>query len=328
MGKNKSGKTTLLTALYRLSPIFGDSIFDRQQDYPRRYLSDYDARHDGKDPNVVTTWWAIEPAEKKTIAEKFGARALRSDTVMVQRGYGPTTNWAIGTDEPAIVKHLIDTSDLNDEEIAKIGVVGTVAGLKAKVATVTEATARQTQLIQRIDQDLPESSVFKGMIKLLSLPKFMLFSQYQRMQGRVSLDEIQAKKAAGTLNGDDQVFVALCDMAGVTLEQAASLQDFEAAVSRFEGASNKISAEIFRYWSQNRFLKVVFRLDPALPGDPPPFNAGRVFRTRIHNRLHEVTVPFDDRSTGFVWFFSFLALFSQVKKSHSLSRREDHFAAG
>lgn len=31
---------------------------------------------------------------------------------------------------------------------------------------------------------------------------------------------------------------------------------------------------------------------------------------------HEVTVDFDDRSAGFVWFFSFLVFFSQVKKIH------------
>ncbi|HMJ11855.1 MAG TPA: AAA family ATPase, partial [Polyangiaceae bacterium] len=88
-------------------------------------------------------------------------------------------------------------------------------------------------------------------------------------------------------------------------------------VAKFEGASNKITAEIFRYWSQNRFLQVQFRLDLAPPKDPAPFNSGRVFRTRIYNQLHLVTVPFDDRSTGFVWFFSFLALFSQVKKRHT-----------
>jgi predicted ATP-dependent endonuclease of OLD family len=39
-------------------------------------------------------------------------------------------------------------------------------------------------------------------------------------------------------------------------------------------------------------------------------------RTRILNTLHDMTVPFDDRSAGFVWFFSFLVLFSQVKKEH------------
>ena len=152
------------------------------------------------------------------------------------------------------------------------------------------------------------------MVKLLDLPKFMLFSQYQRMQGQVSLEQIRQRESSNMLDSADQVFIALCDMASTTVEQVASIQDFEGLVSRFEGASNKISAEMFRYWSQNKFLKVIFRLDHALPGDPPPFNSGRIFRTRILNKLHDVTVPFDDRSTGFVWFFSFLALFSQVKK--------------
>ena len=39
-------------------------------------------------------------------------------------------------------------------------------------------------------------------------------------------------------------------------------------------------------------------------------------RARIYNQLHDMTVPFSDRSAGFVWFFSFLVLFSQVKKRH------------
>jgi predicted ATP-dependent endonuclease of OLD family len=317
VGKNESGKTTLLTALYRLNPIFNDAKFDRQKDYPRRYLSDYEERHDGKDPYVITTWWSIDPTEKQAVIDKFGAGALTSDEVVVFRGYSNQTLWRVKFDEAAIIQHLIDTSDLHDEEKALLGAVKTVADLKTKTAAFAEASPRQTQLIQKIDQDFPDASAHNGIIKLLDLPKFLLFSQYQRMQGQVSLDQIQQKIASNTLTDDDQVFIALCEMASVTIAQAASLQDFEGVISRFEGASNKISAEIFKYWSQNKFLKVIFRLDPALPGDPAPFNSGRVFRTRIYNELHEATVPFDDRSTGFVWFFSFLALFSQVKKRHT-----------
>lgn len=37
---------------------------------------------------------------------------------------------------------------------------------------------------------------------------------------------------------------------------------------------------------------------------------------RIYNQLHDMTVPFDERSAGFVWFFSFLVMFSQVQKQH------------
>src|SRR5262249_33939970 len=38
-------------------------------------------------------------------------------------------------------------------------------------------------------------------------------------------------------------------------------------------------------------------------------------RARIYNALHDMTVPFSDRSAGFIWFFSFLVSFSQVKKA-------------
>ena len=72
---------------------------------------------------------------------------------------------------------------------------------------------------------------------------------------------------------------------------------------------------MFKYWTQNRNLRVLFTLDAALSGDPPPFNQGRILHTRIYNTLHDVSVNFDERSRGFVWFFSFLVLFSQVKKN-------------
>jgi predicted ATPase len=314
VGKNESGKTTLLTALYRLNPIFDDAQFAWQKDYPRRHLSDYEERHEGKDANVITTWWVIDPAEKQAITDRLGAGALASDEVVVQKGYDNITSWTVSFDEAAIVRHLADTSGFNEDDKAHIGSAETVAELKARTESLHEAAPGRWEFIQRIDRDFPQGSVTQGIVKLLVLPKFMQFSQYQRMQGQVSLDQIQQRKWSNTLESADQVFIALCEMASTTVEQVASIQDFESLVSRFEGVSNKISTEMFRYWSQNKYLKVIFRLDHALPGDPPPFNSGRIFRTRILNELHDVTVPFDDRSTGFVWFFSFLALFSQMKK--------------
>ena len=35
----------------------------------------------------------------------------------------------------------------------------------------------------------------------------------------------------------------------------------------------------------------------------------------MKNNLHGVTVPFSERSAGFIWFFSFLVKFAQIKKS-------------
>jgi hypothetical protein len=315
VGKNEAGKTALLTALYRLNPIFSThATFDRHKDYPRRHLGDYEERHEGQDANVVTTWWELEPSDAERVATVVGSAAMTSSQVKVSKGYDNALHWDVQIDEAAIVAHLIDGSALHDEEKAHVSSAKTLAELKARVATIPKASPRRDDLTRRIDAVAPEASASKAITKLLDLPTFLLFSQYQRMQGQVSLEQVLQRKATNTLTDNDQVFVALCDMASVTIEEVAAIKQFENLIARFEGASNKISAEIFRYWSQNRSLKVQFRLDPAQPGDAAPFNVGNIFRTRIYSQLHEVTVPFDERSSGFVWFFSFLALFSQVKK--------------
>ena len=59
------------------------------------------------------------------------------------------------------------------------------------------------------------------------------------------------------------------------------------------------------------------RVEQARPGDPAPLNTGTIARARIDNQLHRVDTPFSERSAGFVWFFSFLVKFAQVRDEDS-----------
>ena len=56
-------------------------------------------------------------------------------------------------------------------------------------------------------------------------------------------------------------------------------------------------------------------LTEGKPQDAPPFNSGPIARARVENNLHRVSVPFSERSAGFIWFFSFLVKFAQIRKS-------------
>ena len=82
-----------------------------------------------------------------------------------------------------------------------------------------------------------------------------------------------------------------------------------------EGVSNRLTDETFSYWSLNQDLQVEFDYTDGKSADPPPFNAGHVISLRVRNKRHRVTVGFEERSTGFVWFLSFLAWFSQMEKT-------------
>jgi hypothetical protein len=94
-----------------------------------------------------------------------------------------------------------------------------------------------------------------------------------------------------------------------------SIDNSEELIADLEAASAPITEQISRYWSQNTSLRVSFLLHPGKPQDPPPFDEGQILETRILNTRHNLTLNFDERSTGFAWFFSFLVWFSQVKRA-------------
>jgi len=48
-----------------------------------------------------------------------------------------------------------------------------------------------------------------------------------------------------------------------------------------------------------------------------PFNTGTVVHARVWNTLHRASVPFSERSAGFVWFFSFLVQFAAMRDETS-----------
>lgn len=48
-------------------------------------------------------------------------------------------------------------------------------------------------------------------------------------------------------------------------------------------------------------------------GAAPPFNVGPILEIRVYNKRHRMSVHFDERSRGFVWFFSFLSYFTAIE---------------
>lgn len=320
VGKNEAGKTALLQALYKLNPhVAAHAKFDKENDYPRRALLDFDERHPEGDATAIRTWWELSDDDVEAVEEVLGEKALKTTKIEVERGYKDGRRWTVEVDETVVLDHLLAEAELHAEEAAEAKKTGSVEKLKKWVEQQGgNASERHKTLKGLLDEGFKRGSATLAAIDVLEplLPKFVFFSQYDRMLGQVSLEQVSKNEAENKLDDDERVFLAFLALVGTSTKELAALNKFEPMIARLEAASIKISSEIFKYWTQNRHLKVLFRLDTAKPGDPHPFNTGTVLRTRVLNTHHDVSVGFDDRSTGFVWFFSFLVLFSQVRKTH------------
>lgn len=315
-GKNESGKTALLQALRRLNPVEkSERNFISLMEYPRRRMQDVDSG----DPSlaaVLTTRWQLSDEDLDIVSRVIGPETLKDTLVTIERGYTDESQWSAAVDEKQLIIFLAGQSGKLTEQ-AKRRVLGcdSLTELHKQLTKETSTTKGEQQLLDYIDKNMPKLDPLA--ILRSRLPKFLYFPTYGTLPGKVPVEQLSGQiEAEEDLTEGDEYFLALLQLANTDLKQLQEAGQFEQLRATLEAVSNRLSDEIFEYWTQNRSLAVDFSYDEARPQDPPPFNDGHVFHLRVRNQRHRVTVGFDERSAGFVWFFSFLVWFSQTEKSY------------
>lgn len=317
VGKNEAGKTALLSALHLLNPlnpINGKTAFDDVMDYPSKRFSAYKKVRDTQPATVVTATFELDNGELDIIKGDLGDGILTSPEVTVSKGYGPRTTYSSSCSEQKAVEHL--TAKVEAPAAAKKAIQGasTIKALVEALRAVDEPHSTVAELITEIEGWRQEDIELHLIDCYLScwLPRFFYFSDYSTMKGKVSLPDLKTKEAAGTLDESDRTFLALLETVDADLSDFEQV-DFEALTRELEGAANGITNDAFTYWRQNPGLRVMIQMSQGNPSDPAPLDTGPIVNVRIYNPKHAVTVPFDERSRGFVWFFSFYAYFSNLK---------------
>lgn len=145
-----------------------------------------------------------------------------------------------------------------------------------------------------------------------SLPRFLYFDDYRLLEGKINLESLNQRKANKQLTEADETALGLFELAGIRLDDLIGEEGYENSKAKLEAIGLTITQQVFEYWKQNQELAVEFDIK-ADPTDQPPFNTGKNLYIRIKNLRHGVTVPFDQRSKGFIWFFSFMVWFSAVE---------------
>jgi predicted ATP-dependent endonuclease of OLD family len=317
VGKNESGKTAFLQALRRINPVdSANSGFDLR-DYPRKGYVRYKRRHDEEPATVVRVEFELTEPEMDELESEFGQGVLRSSTVVVSKNYKDELSWSIDVNESAVVKSVIKRATLPLEVQRYAGDSDTWEQLKARLESLEARPPNAQQLLDELQKRF-EKGVEQQIIEnhlMPNLPVFVYFDNYSGMRGRISIQDIKRKQFnPQDVDDADRIFLALLNLVGADLGDLESETNYEYLKAELESASIGISDEIFEFWKQNTQLRVEFDLSPANPKDAPPLNEGTILHVRIWNDRHRVSVPFDERSRGFVWFFSFLVYFSQMEE--------------
>jgi len=137
VGKNESGKTAFLHALYRLHPARGNASFSVPTQYPAWREKKDRQTENLEEVTPVRVVFRLDDDDTTAIRERFGAKALTLDTIELSRSYDGTLEYTLPTVEQPAVQHVAAQ--------ARITLTGVAKEAKAK-QIFSELTAFATEL--------------------------------------------------------------------------------------------------------------------------------------------------------------------------------------
>ena len=353
VGKNESGKTAILQALYKLNPVVPEhDKFDVTDEYPRSEVEEYRQRLENEEiaPTIVVeAGYTLDAEEIASVEAIFGVGVMPNPVISLSKGYDNQVNVEVETDEAIAVSGLVKGFNLPAEVASKAVECSDLTALKAYLdsdglerqaqhaAAKADAEAEtdadaKTRAVHEADT-LAESEAAKKLKgKLAAIlqgslgnhiwnhhlkatwPKFLYFDEYYQMEGHVNIEKLRQRQANKSLKDSDRPMLGLIELARLNLDQLLGSQRTEELNNSLEGASNYLSRQLLKYWSQNKHLNVKVDIRPGRPGDPEEMQNGTNLWGRVHDTIHQVSTLLGSRSKGFLWFFSFLAWFGQQKR--------------
>ncbi|GFM87973.1 hypothetical protein PSCICO_33720 [Pseudomonas cichorii] len=318
VGMNESGKTSFLTCLAKTNYFSEDKdfVFDAVHDYPRSEYIDY--QHTGEPGQAVTCTYVVSDELAGMIADDVGVKSFTEKEFKVTYNYDGAVNLYEGVsgDISEFISHSVEALELSSETLGAIKKIKKLTELSDIQGGDQDAGLETLKARIKLILDSSFNSSWRGELGAYiachwlkpRLPKYWYFDEYYPLSGEINISQLET-----TPKGEQQkTALALFEMARIKPAEVlkSSTQDYERYVAMLEASSNKVSKEMFKYWSTNANLDFDFKIK-----DVPIQNGGaqKYLDVRVKSQRHKISLPLDRRSKGFNWFFSFIVWFSKIQ---------------
>jgi len=337
VGKNQSGKTALLRALFKFNPRLKNP-YDLRREWPRGQ------RHLQSDDQVVcTVWFQLEPEEKEGLAG-LTTETLNTDQVVVTKDYAgrfevtfadqpdvfpdklhpnaideaceklrPPTSQPVGEGFQTVAQACIEEARV----LAREGRFAELASLRSPHKQKLEAARsgqqpqhthennhvnEHDQRLQVLEQALKAAPTMQREAHnfiVKHLPIFIYMDDYLSFEGSARLDEVKQRRDGKRTTAADDTFLMILELAGLDLDELiVQGQSKDSAVIHDRQLDLQDAATTLTQRVAGRWGQNEYRIE---------FRAdGQNFFTDIEETQKNIgMIPLEEQSKGFQWFFSF-----------------------
>lgn len=319
VGKNESGKSAFLHALWRLKPARSNPEFSAPDNYPAWLEKRH--RNEGKDlgqvkPIQIVLEW--QDRDVNAVEQKFGPGIAKiGDKLQFFKTYDNNVYWIHECNEIQAVRNFLASQTLpnsgnyvgiNDFVQLDAKLTDEIAKYAEQEDTTAQLKNAQTALKTFLgDEDF---SATLWSIVYPRVPEFFYFAEYSKLPYSVKIDHVLKNN---NLSESERTAYSLLKLGGTENDYMLN-PDYERRKRELENVANVLSDDVRKYWTQNPELRV----QPDITQSTEIRADGKhsvldELKIRIWDNRHYLSLPFTEHSAGFQWFFSFLAAFSEYE---------------
>ncbi|WP_431712650.1 AAA family ATPase [Serratia marcescens] len=322
VGMNEAGKTVFLQGIHKASDALGSERFEVIEDYPRKDLTRYNKTHQDKPEVAIKLTFMPEKEELDRVNRLYSTDLKPGFVYSISTNYNNVRSINISIDEKPIIGKILSSGEFSSDTIVHLRNSKTIREL-VEILDGLDLNESEQKSHQKLSarvkachwDNITSQEIFKHLDS--SLPKTLYFSDYDILPGKLNIKDLarrykQSESDPAQLTAKHKSILALLRMADVSIDELSDTDGYESLKAKIEGVSNSLTDQIMQFWKQNENIEVVVDIQSDSK-DEAPFNDGANIYLRIKNSRHRVTTPFDKRSRGFIWFFSFLVWFDSVQ---------------
>lgn len=322
VGKNEAGKSGLLEALYLFNPAYGDKL-SVDEHYPRWLVVQDRRKGNLGDHAPITVNLELEAQDIDALEEVLGPDVVTATTLSVSKKYSGGTYWSFEYDDETAIRNVLE--DLPEPIATKLQSATTLRELNELINASSQGEdASSEEDIQAANTaikaaGLDEVSIWQRIVDILKpqLPSFFRFTQYSTLLGRIDFRQLAKESEDGPGRSALQTARALLSLAGTDIKQLGN-EDYELRKGELEAVQIDLTQQVFEYWKQNTSLEVLIDVDKeTLDQGNGRTAVARFLDIRLRDQRTGYSNNFNQRSSGFQWFFSFLAAFSEFEEQDS-----------
>ena len=202
VGKNESGKSAFLHALWRLKPARARPEFVIHDHYPawleKRHRNEGVNQKEFEPVEACLEW---EPADVRAVQEKFGPGVVAAGSKLrLWKNYGNELRWESGCNEQQALKNFVGKNSVPAADQAAYAVIADFEALKAKLAADVEKSndaADDLKLFTNTQSALkalfgPEDNFDDAAWAVAEprLPEFFYFADYSKLPYSVKIQDV------------------------------------------------------------------------------------------------------------------------------------------